>query len=168
MYRHFVYIAWARVSRPGYTCKNITGIDLSWWFQQRCSSLFVHQAMNSLFPNMHEQACQQPCSSWPVWTYSSLSTTKHVQAGQPNHVQAGQLNKQKQAVCFCLCSTSCYTKCCAVSCFFTDWLAIYFAQSCVITEKFLEIRWTACALGCVIIRNFRKHLKLRKFSLIFF
>ena len=63
--------------------------------------------------NMHEQACQQPCSSWPAqpchqvcqqpcssWSAqpcSSLSTTmskpvNHVQAGQINHVQAGQLN----------------------------------------------------------------------------
>ena len=33
--------------------------------------------------NMHEQACQQPCSSIQL---------NHVQAGQPNHVQAGQLN----------------------------------------------------------------------------
>ena len=33
--------------------------DLSWWFQQRCSSLFVRQAMNSLFQH--------------AWT--SLSTT---------------------------------------------------------------------------------------------
>ena len=30
------------------TYMNMT-VDLSWWFQQRCSSLFVHQAMNSLF-----------------------------------------------------------------------------------------------------------------------
>ena len=34
-------------------------VDLSWWFQQRCSSLFVHQAINSLFQH--------------AWT--SLSTT---------------------------------------------------------------------------------------------
>ena len=27
-------------------------VDLSWWFQQRCSSLFVHQAMNSLFQHV--------------------------------------------------------------------------------------------------------------------
>ena len=30
------------------SCMNMA-VDLSWWFQQRCSSLFVHQAMNSLF-----------------------------------------------------------------------------------------------------------------------
>ena len=32
---------------------------------------------------MHEQACQQPCSSIQL---------NQVQAAQPNHVQAGQLN----------------------------------------------------------------------------
>ena len=34
-------------------------VDLTWWFQQHCSSLFVHQ---------------QPCSSWPAQPCSSLST----------------------------------------------------------------------------------------------
>ena len=57
-------------------------VDLSWWFQQRCLTLFVHQTMNSLFQH--------------AWT--SLSTTlfkavnNHVQASQLNHVQTGQLN----------------------------------------------------------------------------
>ena len=30
------------------SCMN-NAVDLSWWFQQRCSSLFVHQTMDSLF-----------------------------------------------------------------------------------------------------------------------
>ena len=42
-------------------------VDLSWWFQQRCSSLFVHQAMNTL----------------------------HVQAGQLNHVKTCQRAKTR-------------------------------------------------------------------------
>ena len=80
-------------------------VDLSWWFQQRCSSLFVHQATNSLFQHAwtslsttlfklasstmfkpvnnavqvgqlnHVQACQQHCSSWPAQPCSRLSTT---------------------------------------------------------------------------------------------
>ena len=37
--------------------------DSDQWFQQRCSSLFVHHAMNSLFQHACEQACQQHCSS---------------------------------------------------------------------------------------------------------
>ena len=55
-------------------------------------------------PNMHEQACQQHCSSWPAQSCTSLSTTMFklasstmfkpvnntVQAGQLNHVQACQ------------------------------------------------------------------------------
>ena len=54
--------------------------------------------------NMYEQACQQPCSSWPAQPCSSLSTTMFklasstmfkpvnntVHAGQLNHVQACQ------------------------------------------------------------------------------
>ena len=46
-------------------------VDLSWWFQQHCSSLFVHQTMDSLFRHAwtDEQACQQPCSN--------LSTSKN-------------------------------------------------------------------------------------------
>ena len=66
--------------------------NLSRWFQQRCSSLFVHQAMNSLNKPVnntvqavhvqtrqlnHVEACQQPCSNWPAQPYSSLSTGKN-------------------------------------------------------------------------------------------
>ena len=54
--------------------------------------------------NIHQQACQQPGSSWPAQPCSGLSTTmfkltsstmfkpvnNHVQAGQLNHVQACQ------------------------------------------------------------------------------
>ena len=29
-------------------------VDLSWWFQQRCSSLLVHQAVNSLFQHTRD------------------------------------------------------------------------------------------------------------------
>ena len=61
----------------------------------------------TLCSNMHEQACQQPCSSWPVQPCSSLSTilfklasstmfksvNNTVQAGQLNHVQACQQAK---------------------------------------------------------------------------
>ena len=41
-------------------------VDLLWWFKQRCSRLFVHQAMNSLFQHRHVEACQQHCSSSPA------------------------------------------------------------------------------------------------------
>ena len=52
-------------------------VDLSWWFQLRCSSLFVHQATNK-----------------PV--------NNHVQAGQLKHVSQAcqQVARQKQAVRF--------------------------------------------------------------------
>ena len=39
----------------------LSSVDLSWWFQQCCSSLFVHQAMNTLLQcNTHVQAAS-PC-----------------------------------------------------------------------------------------------------------
>ena len=48
------------------TCSMNMAVDFSWWFQQRCSSLFVHQAMNKPVNNTvqtgqlnHVQACQQ-------------------------------------------------------------------------------------------------------------
>ena len=47
------------------SCMNMV-VDLTWWSQQRCSSLFVHQAINNLF--------QQRCSSLFVhqpWTICS-------------------------------------------------------------------------------------------------
>ena len=61
------------------SCMNMQAVDLSWWFQQRCSSLFVHQAMNNLFQHAwtDEQACQQPCSSCPAQPGSSPSTGKN-------------------------------------------------------------------------------------------
>ena len=68
----YFIIPWQHVQ----SCMNMA-VDLSPWFQQHCSSLFVHQAMNSLFQH--------------AWT--SLSTTMHVQAGQLNHVQACQQAK---------------------------------------------------------------------------
>ena len=70
---------------------------------------------------MYEQACQQHCCSWPAQPFSSnpAGQLNHIQDGQLNHVQAGQLNhvqdgqlnhvqavnRQKQAVCFYVCST---------------------------------------------------------------
>ena len=81
----FHHTTWQRVL----SCMNMA-VDLSRWFQQRCSSLFVHQAMNSLFQHHHtssynrhttssyiEQACQQPCSICPAQPCSSLSTGKN-------------------------------------------------------------------------------------------
>ena len=44
-------------------------VDLSWWFQQRCSSLltlFIHQAMSS----------QQRCSSWPAQLVQACQQAK--------------------------------------------------------------------------------------------
>ena len=91
--------------------------NLSRWFQQRCSSLFVHQAMNSLNKPVNNtvqavhvqtgqvnnvEACQQPCSNWPAQSCSSLSTTmfkpvnNHVQTSQLNHVEACQ---QAKTIC---------------------------------------------------------------------
>ena len=103
-------------------------VDLSWRSQQR-SGMFVHQALNSLFQHAwtslsttifklaswttfkpvnnhvqagqlnHEQACQQPCSSWPAQPCSSLSTTMFKLASltmfKPvnNHVKACQQAK---------------------------------------------------------------------------
>ena len=44
----------------------------SWWFQQRCSSLFFIKPWTVCSTsNMHEQACQQPCSSWLAQPCSS-------------------------------------------------------------------------------------------------
>ena len=89
-------------------------VDLSWWFQQRCWTLFVYQAMkctnkpvNNHVPVVqlnHVQVCQQPRPSCPTQPCSSLSTTmsqlssstmfksvnNHVLAVQLNHVQACQ------------------------------------------------------------------------------
>ena len=57
------------------------------WFQQNCSSLFVHQAMNSLFQHAwtslsttlfnNINICNKHCSSWPAQLCSSLSTGKN-------------------------------------------------------------------------------------------
>ena len=45
------------------SCMNMA-VDSSWLFQQRCSSLFVHQAMTEQsVPTCMQQASQQPCSS---------------------------------------------------------------------------------------------------------
>ena len=81
----YFIIPWPRVL----SCMNMA-VDLSWWFQQRCSSLFVHQAMNSLF--------QHAWTSLSTTMFKLASSTmfkpvnNHVQACQLNHVQAGQLN----------------------------------------------------------------------------
>ena len=64
-------------------------VDLSWWFQQRCSSLFVHQAMNSLF--QHASA-----------SITSLSTTMFKLASS---TMFKPVNRQKQAVRFYVCSS---------------------------------------------------------------
>ena len=64
------------------SCMNMA-VDLSWWLQQR-SSLFVHQAMNSLF--LH------------VWT--SLSTTLFKLASSAMFKPG---NRQKQPVRFYVC-----------------------------------------------------------------
>ena len=66
------------------SCMNMA-VDLSWWFQprfqQRCSSLFVHQAMNSLFQH--------------TWTtlFKLASSTMFK-----------SVNRQKQAVRFYVCT----------------------------------------------------------------
>ena len=55
-------------------------VDLSWWFQHYCSSLFIHQDMNSLFQHTWTSlpttlpTCQQ---HWPAQPCSSLSTGKN-------------------------------------------------------------------------------------------
>ena len=82
-------------------------VDLSWWFQQRCSSLFVHQAMNSLV--------QHAWTSLSTTMFKLASSTmfkpvnNHVQAGQLNHVQACQqpcsglsIGKYKMCVFTCV------------------------------------------------------------------
>ena len=56
-------------------------VDLSWWFQQRCSSLFVHQAMNTLFQH--------------AWTSLSTTLFKLASSTMSKHV-----NRQKQVVPF--------------------------------------------------------------------
>ena len=76
----YFIIPWQHVQ----SCMNMA-VDLSWWFQQRCSSLFVHQATSSLFQHawtslsttllkLHGQL--QACSSSPAQPCSSLSTRK--------------------------------------------------------------------------------------------
>ena len=76
-------------------------VDLSWWFPNN-----VVQACSFIKPwtvcsNMHEQACQQPCSSWPAQPWTSLSTTMFKLASSTmlkpvnNHVQAGQFNHEQ-------------------------------------------------------------------------
>ena len=59
---------------------------LSWWFQQRCSRLFVHQATNNLFQH--------------AWT--SLSTTMFNWAGQLNHCSSLLTDKNKRCVFTCV------------------------------------------------------------------
>ena len=66
------------------SCMNMA-VDLSWWFQQRCSSLFVHQAMNSLFQH--------------AWT--SLSRTMFKLASS---TMFKPVNRQIQAVRFHVCT----------------------------------------------------------------
>ena len=62
-------------------------VDLSWWFQQRCSNLFIHQVMNSLFQH--------------IWT--NLSTTMFKLASS---TMFKPVNRQKQAVRFYVCTTT--------------------------------------------------------------
>ena len=51
------------------SCMNMA-VDLSWWFQQRCSSMFVHQDMDSLF--QHARTSLPLCSSqWALYIYIS-------------------------------------------------------------------------------------------------
>ena len=74
------------------SCMNMA-VDLSWWFQQRCSSLFVHQAMNSLFQHAR----------------TSLSTTLFKLASSSMFNLASStmfksVNRQKQAVRFYVCT----------------------------------------------------------------
>ena len=83
---YYFIIPWQHVL----SCMNMA-VDLSWWFQQRCSSLFVHQAMNMQ----------------SVPTRMNKPVNNIVQAGQLNHVQAGQFNhvqarKQANTSCVCL------------------------------------------------------------------
>ena len=78
--------------------------DLSWWFQQRCSSLFVYLAMNSLFQHawtslsitLFKLASSTNVEAYQQHMFKLASSTmfkpvnNHVQAGQLNHVQACQ------------------------------------------------------------------------------
>ena len=70
---------------------------LSWWFQQR--STFIKQW--TVCSNMHEQARQQPCSSWPAQPCSNLSTTMFKLASS---TMFKPVNRRKQAVRFYMCS----------------------------------------------------------------
>ena len=76
---YYFIIPWQHVV----SCVNMA-VDLSWWFQQHCSSLFVHRAMNSLFQH--------------AWT--SLSTTMFKLASS---TMFNPVNRQKQTVRFYVC-----------------------------------------------------------------
>ena len=65
-------------------CMNMA-VDLSWWRSNNCSSLFVHQAMNSLFQH--------------AWT--SMSTTMFKLTNSTMFKPA--VNRQKQAMGFYVC-----------------------------------------------------------------
>ena len=79
MLEHYFIIPWHHVL----SCTNMA-VNLSWWFQQHCPNLFVHQAMNSLFQH--------------AWI--SLSTTMFKLASSTMFIP---VNRQKQAVRFYLC-----------------------------------------------------------------
>ena len=73
------------------SCMNMS-VDLSWWFKQRCSSLFVHQAMNSLF--------QQPWASLSTTMFKLASSTMFKLASS---TMFKPVNRQKLAVRFYAC-----------------------------------------------------------------
>ena len=67
------------------SCMNMA-VDLSWWFQQRCSSLFVHVLMFRVF-----MYSVPTCMSTTLFKLASSTMLK-------------PFNRQKQAVHFHLCS----------------------------------------------------------------
>ena len=97
------------------SCMNMA-VDLTWWSQQRCSSLFVHQAFNNLF--------QQRCSSLFVhqamnslfqhaWTSLWTTLFKLVNSTMlklGNSTMFKSVNRQKQAVRFYVCFYVCCSK----------------------------------------------------------
>ena len=91
---HFI-IAWQHVL----SWMNVA-VDLSWWFQQRCSNLFVHQAMNSLF--------QHAWTSLPTTMFKLASSTMFKLASSTmfkltSSTVFKSVNRQKQAVPFYVC-----------------------------------------------------------------
>ena len=53
------------------SCMNIA-VDLSWWFQQLCPSLFVHQAMNSLFQHAWTSLSKTSSAFLRVKTHANI------------------------------------------------------------------------------------------------